>query len=256
MNRVGVLSHGEAPRVEGPAPGLVLRRFRYAPRAGWHRVAYGSGIEQNVTSPVARLWMGPFLAIFAFRALLEAGRADAVISNWLLPAGVAGALCRGLLGRPHLAIEHGGSPPPRRRVGRRALAGILRATDRAVCVSAALRDDLLTEAAAAGVRLRARDVSVIPMGIETGRLAAPRGARDIDVLFMGRLIPVKGVETLIDAVGLVPGATLTLAGEGLSRPRCAGGRRRSAIGSASWAWSAARPSAISWRARRSSRCRP
>jgi len=217
---------GEASRAQVCAPGLFVRRFRYAPRARWHRVAYASGIEENVSSLAARIWLAPFLAVFILRALGAARRADVVISNWLVPAGAAGALCRGLLARPHLAIEHGGglwALHGRGEAGRRLLAAILRRTDRVACVSAALRDDLLTEAAASGVRLRARDVALIPMGIETRRFAAPWRRRDIDVLFLGRLVPVKGVETLIDAVGLIPGACLVLAGEG---PREAALRER------------------------------
>ena len=199
---------GRAPRTERPAPGLFVRRFRYAPLGRWHRVAYGSGIDPNLSSLAAGLWLAPFLAAFAIRALLDGRRADVVVSNWLVPAGAAGALCRALWSRPHLAIEHGGglwALRGRGRAGRALLGGILRATDRAACVSASLRDDLLTEAAASGLRLRARDIAVIPMGIETGGFGSSSGRRDVDILFLGRLIPVKGVETLIDATGLLPG---------------------------------------------------
>jgi glycosyltransferase involved in cell wall biosynthesis len=191
-------------------------------------VAYGSGIEENVASLAARIWLAPFFAVFILRALGAAKRADVVISNWLVPAGAAGALCRMLLARPHLAIEHGGALWALRGrgwTGRLLLAGILRATDRAACVSAALRDDLLTEAAASGVRLRARDVALIPMGIEARLFAAPGRRRDIDVLYLGRLIAVKGVETLIDAAAGIPGATLVIAGDG---PREAALRARAA----------------------------
>jgi glycosyltransferase involved in cell wall biosynthesis len=222
---------------EGPAPRVV--RFRYAPLARWHRVAYGAGIETNVgmlgagssievgsraygardprSRFAARVWLLPFLAAFAARALVHARGADVVVSNWLVPGGAIGALTRKLLGRPHLAIEHGGGLWALRSAGgagRRLLAGILRGSDRVVCVSEALREDLLTEAAAAGVRMHARDVPVVPMGVDTrGFETGPRD-RDIDVLFLGRLIPVKGVETLIDALARLPGVTLHVAGDG------------------------------------------
>ena len=55
---------------------------------------------------------------------------------------------------------------------------------------------------------------MIPMGIQTG-LFAPEGVpRERSVLFLGRLVPVKGVDTLIDAMKRVPSATLTVAGSG------------------------------------------
>jgi glycosyltransferase involved in cell wall biosynthesis len=52
------------------------------------------------------------------------------------------------------------------------------------------------------------------MGIDTRRFVSPAPRRDIEVLFLGRLVEVKGAGTLIDAIGLVPGVTLVIAGEG------------------------------------------
>ena len=207
---------GEAPRAsieEGGA--LAVRRFRYAPLPRWHQVAYGAGIEANISSWRARLWLPTFLAVFAVRALLAARRSDVVISNWFVPSGAAGALCRAIARRPHLAIEHGGGLAMLRGTWRRKLLrAILARTDRVVCVSSALRDDLISEAAGAGLRLRAQDVPIIPMGIETARFDSPSGPRPREVLFLGRLVPVKGIEILIEAMERIPGAVLTIAGDG------------------------------------------
>jgi glycosyltransferase involved in cell wall biosynthesis len=182
-------------------------------------VAYGAGIEINLAARAARVWLAPFFLVFLLRALAEARRHDVVVSHWLVPAGVAGALCRALLGRRHLVIAHGGGLPILRGrgtlgLGRRLLGALLRRTDRVVCVSAALRDELLTAAAAGGLRLRSQNIPVIPMGVETGRFAAPPAARARTVLFLGRLIPVKGTACLIEAMTRVPDATLAIAGEG------------------------------------------
>jgi glycosyltransferase involved in cell wall biosynthesis len=212
---------GLAPREErGSAAGLTVRRFRYAPRARWHRVAYGAGIEINLAKHAARIWLAPFLLVFCARALIEARRHDVLVSNWLVPAGAVGALCRALLGKRHLTVAHGGgfsvlAGRGPHRLKRRLLGALLRRTDRVVCVSAALRDDLLTSAASAGLRLRSQNVPVIPMGVETERFfAAPPAIRGRSVLFLGRLIPVKAVECLIEAMARVPDATLSVAGEG------------------------------------------
>lgn len=222
--RVAVLApwDGRAPRRErDPIASIAVTRFRYAPLARWHRVAYGDGIEENLSSWAARFWLAPFLVVFALRAAWAARRADVVLSNWLLPGGAAGALARALTGRPHLALAHGGGFAALRRLERfdrgvRILRAILRRTDRLVCVSAALRDEILTAAASTGLRLSSQSVPVIPMGVEPERFARPAPAPDRarNVLFLGRLVPVKGVEVLIDAMARVPDATLHVAGAG------------------------------------------
>lgn len=211
---------GRAPRIEeDPATGLIVRRFRYAPLRAWHRVAYGDGIEENLASPLARIWLAPFILAFTLHALLESRRADVVVSNWLVPAGLAGAIGRALLRKPHLLIAHGGGLSALKGGGpsgfrSRLLRMILRHTDRLVCVSAALRDDLLAAAAPLGAHRGAREIPVIPMGVQTGSFAPEGAPRERSVLFLGRLVPVKGVGTLIDAMKRVPETTLTIAGSG------------------------------------------
>jgi glycosyltransferase involved in cell wall biosynthesis len=207
---------GSAPRRSIEKDGaLAVHRFRYAPLARLHRVAYGAGIEANLSSWSSRVWLPAFFMALTARSILAAWRSDVVVSNWLLPSGAAGALCRALTRRPHLAIEHGGGLAALRgERRRRLLRAILAGTDRVICVSAALRDDLVTGAAGAGVRLRTHDVPVIPMGIETSAFDGPTGPRAREVLFLGRFIPVKGVEVLIDAMARIPDASLTLAGDG------------------------------------------
>jgi glycosyltransferase involved in cell wall biosynthesis len=65
-------------------------------------------------------------------------------------------------------------------------------------------------------------ITVIPCGVDLARFrpsgpAAPRGARP-RILSLGRLVPRKGVDTVIEALAHVPGAELLIAG-GPAAPR-------------------------------------
>jgi glycosyltransferase involved in cell wall biosynthesis len=148
----------------------------------------------------------------------DLGGCDALISHWVLPCGVACALCQG--GRPHLAIAHSSDVHLARRLG---LAPLLRwVSSRARLV---YTDASLCLPGAPG--------QVVPMGIDAAALAigdgadrkaerlAARGRLGLDrerrlVLFLGRLVPVKGVGVLLAAMqeGPPPGFELLIAGDG------------------------------------------
>ncbi len=65
-------------------------------------------------------------------------------------------------------------------------------------------------------------VSAIPLFASTGAAGLPidRDMRSVDVLFLGRMTPLKGPELLLRAIGShVSGARVTFAGDGPERPR-------------------------------------
>jgi glycosyltransferase involved in cell wall biosynthesis len=69
------------------------------------------------------------------------------------------------------------------------------------------------------LRLGVDEASLLPNGIDHSEIdAAPVADRDVDVLFIGRLIPEKGVDLLVDAVSDLqaewPDVSCVLVGEG------------------------------------------
>lgn len=64
-------------------------------------------------------------------------------------------------------------------------------------------------------------IRVVPNGIDLSAYASasPSIMRSEHLLFIGRLVRDKGVHTLLDAVALVPGLTLHIAGDGPERTR-------------------------------------
>jgi glycosyltransferase involved in cell wall biosynthesis len=100
----------------------------------------------------------------------------------------------------------------RQRVGGRIVAPLVRACLReadGICVSsAALRDG-------SPVLAPWRDkVAVVPFGIEPQPWTGVAPRRDGPVLFVGRLVPYKGVAVLLDALAQAPQVAVDIVGEG------------------------------------------
>jgi glycosyltransferase involved in cell wall biosynthesis len=141
------------------------------------------------------------------------------------------ALCtKALLGRPVVVQLLGGGPPgalavlDATRLGRLRLAALRRGVDRFVALSGELERELI----AAGVP--ANRIVRVPNGVDTGhfrpadttvrqalRERLGLGGRPV-ALYVGRLVPYKGLETLLEAWHLVlrelPSALLLIVGEG------------------------------------------
>lgn len=186
---------------------------------------YGEGAPDRIERTPAVLRHAPaFAAALLSRCVAAAGRWDAVVSHWLVPCGVAAAACR----RPHLAIAHSGDVHLLARPGLAdALVPALLAGGavRVAFAGAHLRDRLLAAIRLPPLRrlLAARSLAS-PMGVDVSafRDLRPEGplvtrGRPI-VVFLGRLVPVKGVDVLIDAVARLPGGPqLVVAGGGPER---------------------------------------
>jgi glycosyltransferase involved in cell wall biosynthesis len=168
-------------------------------------IAYGAGMVGNLAR---RPWLGPFvpvlLAAFARAARAVARDADLVHAHWL-PAGAVALATR----RPFLVQLWGTDVELARRAPWLARP-ILRRARLVVCASSALAEDAR--------RLGARDVRVIPSGVEVPGEAGEE-AEPPQVLFAGRLSREKGILELVDAARGLP---LLVAGDGPLRARVPG----------------------------------
>jgi glycosyltransferase involved in cell wall biosynthesis len=188
--RVEVVAAGPGADRDGDIP---VRRID-APR-----LFYGGGAPEALASSWrARAAVPGFVLRMAAAAIGR--RWDAVISHWLLPCGLIGATHR-----RHVAIAHSGDVHLLERMpGGRMLARTL-ARSRLVFVSDDLRDRF--------ARLAGRATGeVIPMGTEPIDCAPPSGRPT--VLFLGRLVPIKGIDVLLQAAARLPEIAFTIAGDG------------------------------------------
>jgi glycosyltransferase involved in cell wall biosynthesis len=195
--------------------GIDVRYPRYYYPPGVLRNQYGWFYWQSVHGTVARM--------------MKEHRPDAVVGYWAHPDGEA-AVRAARLGSVPSAVMVGGSDvlvltrdPGRRR----QVVKVLQATDAVVCVS----DDLRTNTLALGIP--AHKVHVWDQGIDTrlfypGERAAARRRLGLPeqgptALWVGRMVPVKGLEVLIEATAIlhhrgVP-LRVCLVGEGPERER-------------------------------------
>jgi glycosyltransferase involved in cell wall biosynthesis len=193
--------------------GITIRRVAAAPGL----FDRGGAPDRLAQSPAAWLTGARFSLALARAAAGHARRWDAAVAHWLVPSALAALAAPGL---PLLAIAHGGDVHLLRRLRahRAARALFERRGVRLSFVTEELQR-LFLDGAPPG------HSQVCPMGVDLARLRAARAAhRRIDpsaptVLFLGRLVPVKGVDVLVRAAELWrSGARLVVAGAGPSRP--------------------------------------
>jgi glycosyltransferase involved in cell wall biosynthesis len=165
-------------------------------------IAYGDGIAQNLRArPWLVLLVPPFLGSLALAARRKARSADVVHAHWI-PSALAALATR----KPFVLQVWGTDVELAARAPRLARPLVRRAR---VVVAASAS---LAEAAS---RLGARDVRVIPNGVDIPRdSGAP--AEPPHVLYAGRLSEEKGVLELLEAT---VGLERVVVGDGPLRPR-------------------------------------
>ena len=212
--------HVVAPAAAGlPAAeeisGVRVERFRYAPRR-YEKLAYTGNMARDVASSwSARLALVGFLGsdfVHAVRAR-RSFEPEVVHAHWWFPNGVVGTWVGGLARIPLVTTLHGTDVRLARTVGvaKPMFSHVLRHSAAVTTVSSWLKEE--TEALVPGV-----NPTVAPMPVATD-LFAPGSSRDGQrLLFVGRLMPQKGVEHLIHALSLMKTkSSLDIVGDGPSR---------------------------------------
>jgi glycosyltransferase involved in cell wall biosynthesis len=195
--------------------GIEVHRVEYALSG---HLFYRAGAPENLASSW-RAWLEiPFFlgGILGVARQYAAG-VDLIIGHWVLPMGLLAATLGEALGIRSVAIAHSGDVHLLSKAPRLiwpVLRHLFRKT-RLACVAPHQKKILA----------RIGTPTVIPMGIEGDLFEAPKRrdpARDrlqltgFIILFMGRLVPIKGVGGLVRAAANLD-ITLLIAGEGPER---------------------------------------
>ncbi|MBS0433256.1 MAG: glycosyltransferase [Proteobacteria bacterium] len=210
----------DAPDAEpgGTLDGVEVVRYRYAPRR-WQTLVNDGGIVANLRRARWKWLLVPgFIAgqYLAARRLVRRRKVDVVHAHWLLPQGWIARRLRRRHGIPYLVTSHGGDLFGLRggfatRIKREVAAACAGMT----VVSSAMRGEC------ARIGLHPPTLEVLPMGVDLQQRfvpdpAQPR-ARD-KLLFVGRLVPNKGLTHLLAALPAVlaqrPQVRLVVAGFG------------------------------------------
>ncbi len=205
---------GEKPPIDPADPFQVawLPRVLPAQSSAFH----GSGLESNLARhPAALLGLPSFLTAFAAEAAAMSFMCDGVVAHWLLPMGAVGAAVSRLSGRPLLVVAHSGPPVAARFL---PLSLAVRAVTASAVSVACVSKTVEAEVRAVGGP-DARLVT-IPLGVDlrpaTGHSSAKAPIKR--VLFVGRLVAMKGVDVLLRALAGQPDTRLTVVGDGPEGP--------------------------------------
>jgi glycosyltransferase involved in cell wall biosynthesis len=213
-HRVDVLA--PMPEHGGPrehVPGLEVSFLPYAPR-GFRRTFHGAGVLDNVRA-TSRAWPGllAFPAMLAHAAASRAATWDGIVSHFALPSALVGGLVR--RGLPHLAVAHSADLHLLSRLpGRRALARRIEAGSDALWFVSNAGRALFEGALGRPARTR---VIVSPMGISAPVTGRRTESDVLRVVCVGRLVAVKGVDVLVDALAGLENVRLTVVGDGPER---------------------------------------
>jgi glycosyltransferase involved in cell wall biosynthesis len=212
--------HVVAPAADGvPASeeieGIPVDRFRYAPRR-YEKLAYTG----NMASDVASSWTAKFALVgFLGADFVQAVRArrnlepQVVHAHWWFPSGVVGTWVGGLSHVPLVTTLHGTDVRLARSVSvAKPLFGhVLKHSAAVTTVSSWLKDR--TQELAPEI-----NPIIAPMPVSTD-LFVPGSSRDGNrLLFVGRLVPQKGVDHLLHALAAMKSqASLDIVGDGPNR---------------------------------------
>jgi glycosyltransferase involved in cell wall biosynthesis len=197
--------------------GIETIRFGYFFPRSLERLTVGlGGIPENLEKSVlARLQLAPMMLVFLIVALREARRSDIIYANWL-GAGIIGAVVNLVMGRPLVVSFRGddGYLARDRRLWRTFTKWV---TERAAMV-APVSTELSEIMCSLGTP---REKCRVPrFGVDTEMFRPPSVPRangtEVRVLYVGALIPKKGVQDLIDALAapVFGNVRLIVAGDG------------------------------------------
>jgi glycosyltransferase involved in cell wall biosynthesis len=203
MGEQGIEVRVLAPSAPGLAPteqlhGITVHRYRYAPLARETLAYTGTMAEQVAGSLSAKMGLLGMIALGA-RATTTACRAyqpDIVHAHWWFPSGISAAWTASREHRPLITTMHGTDVRMARKVraSRGALGFVLRHSAAVTTVSTWLAREV--SALAPGTT-----PLVAPMPVATDLFTpAPHPVHGSRLLFVGRLMPQKGLDLLLEAL--------------------------------------------------------
>lgn len=191
---------------------LIISRFDYFFPKKYQCLASNGGLPYNFKrSNLAKIQVPLFFLSELYHAIkiVLFNNIDIINSHWLIPQGFVGAICRKLLGIPHIATLHSSEVTFMRNIPfRRQIAQFIAFnSDIIISVSQHRVDEFISFIAPKYRDKCKQKVRIIPMGIDK-KLALIQ--RDVNylrirynvkakhiILYVGRLVEVKGIEYLI-----------------------------------------------------------
>ncbi len=218
-----VLAPSSPERTHGyEEDGIVVHRFRYFLNI-FEKLTYGSGILSNLKKSPMLWFVVPFFLIgmaYGIWKSLKVLRPDVIHAHWWFPTGFLVVLLNKLTGLNARVIItcHGADYFVIGRRLRKLLKWVISHSDKVAMVSKSMIDDAQKEGF---------DVCKLchaPMGADLSSLFIPTPrVEKKGILFVGRFVEKKGVDTLIQAWSLlndeIRSEGLTVIGDGLMKEK-------------------------------------
>lgn len=201
FNVIVLAPHTSGAAREEVVEGLRVHRFRYAPTK-LENIAYNGGITSNLKKSKINWLILPFFLIsecFSIWKLLGRYPVDVIHAHWLVPHGALALLSR-VFRRKKPAIlctSHGGDLYGLQdRLSTMMKRVVINRTDALTVVSTAMKEKVIELSGA-----ETNNVQVISMGSDLRSqfvTDSTKKRKENRLLFVGRLVPKKGLTYLID----------------------------------------------------------
>ena len=201
--------------------GIIVHRFPYFYPSRFERLSSDTGMYSALRqSLLAVLQLPGFLIInWCYASIvIHRNRIDLIHSHWIVPSGLVGAAVGFIWRKPHIITSH---------VLDANLFGKFRFALQILSIIVTSADIITTNSSYTKKQIENLvtlqcPCRVIPMGIYLPHYPhGLNGVRGHSILYVGRLIEWKGVDTLIRSMRLVikeiPDSNLIIVGEGPSR---------------------------------------
>lgn len=202
-----------------------VKRFRYFWPVRLQNLAYGDGIPENLMKNPLKILLLPFFFIFfLMNAFIMALKTDIIHSHWIIPSGLIGVILKKILRKRLIITVHSSDlhllchlP-----LSGHIAAYIMKNADRIIVLSMKQKEILLNLALTS--QSVNEKIEISPMGVKNTivseddvceklkREIAPGGEKIL--LFSGRIVPVKGICNLLQAVRNLHGFKTIIMGDG------------------------------------------
>jgi len=197
---VALVPDAPGAEADGSLDGVEIVRYHYAPR-NWQTLVSNGGIVANLRRAKWKWLLLPTFVLaqfFAARRLIRKRHVEVIHAHWLLPQGlIAHYLCKRTR-IPYVVTSHGGDLFGLRGHAPTFLKRKVAADCAAMTVvSSSMRDE------AQRLGLHPPRIEVLPMGVDLRERFAPDSTvprAESELLFVGRLVPKKGLQHLLNAL--------------------------------------------------------
>jgi len=196
-------------------------RFPYFFPLSLQKLCYGAGIVKNIKQNKFLILLIPCFLIAEILSLLIVSKKesfDLIHAHWIIPQGVIAYLCKIILKTPYIVSIHG--------------SDILAANNplfQKICKVVLSNADSVTANSGKTTKIASsivnKNIETIPMGVDLDLFHTPLIIKEkmdqrerLQILFVGRLIDLKGVNYLLDAIvkvqAIYPDIVLKIIGDG------------------------------------------